>query len=332
MTNSQGKKIPLSILELASITEGNSIQTTFSNSLQLAQNAEEWGYKRFWLAEHHNMVSVASSATAVLIGYIAAGTSRIRVGSGGIMLPNHAPLVIAEQFGTLGSIYPERIDLGLGRAPGTDPQTARALRRDPVQAANFFPGQVTELLQYLSTENALSPVRAIPGEGVNLPVWILGSSTDSAWLAAEMGLPYAFASHFAPAQLLPALQIYYTNFKPSVYLSKPHSMACVNVIAAATDNEAEILSSSFKELITGIITGKRKPLQPPVENWGENVSAYEMMAINEMMTYSFIGSRETIQKGLEEFVKKTAVDELMIAGHIYDQKARLRSFEIIPQL
>ena len=324
--------IPLSILELATIRESKTIQDTFENSLELAQHAETWGYKRFWLAEHHNMVSVASSATSILIGYIAGGTSTIRVGSGGIMLPNHAPLIIAEQFGTLATIYPDRIDLGLGRAPGTDQLTARALRRDLLQAGNIFPSQVTELLTYLSEDNKNRPVRAIPGEGVDIPVWILGSSTDSAYLAAAMGLPYAFASHFAPAQLHAAFQIYHQQFKPSIYLEKPYTMACINIVAADTDTEAEFIASSFKLLAKGIITGSRKPMQPPVKNMDELWTEYEEAAVSQMMAYSFAGSAETIRPQVAEFVRQTQVDELMVVGHIYDPAARLRSFEIVAGL
>lgn len=321
--------IPISILELATITEGKTIQETFSNSADLAMHAEDWGYKRFWLAEHHNMVSVASSATSVLIGYIASATKSIRVGSGGIMLPNHAPLMVAEQFGTLGTIYPDRIDLGLGRAPGTDPVTARALRRE-MHAGDVFPSQLKELMTYFSPQNKSGVVRAIPGEGVNIPIWILGSSTDSAYLAAEKGLPYAFASHFAPAQLILALKIYHQNFRPSQFLSKPHTMACINVIAADTDEEANFLSTSFYQLAIGIITGQRNALQPPVNTmeW----SNYEKMAVNQMMEYSFIGSAETVRKGLEQFVDFTRVNELMITSHIFDHKARLKSFEILHNL
>lgn len=326
------KKIPISILELATILEGKPIEHTFRNSLDLAQKAEQWGYKRFWLAEHHNMVSVASSATSILIGYIAAGTKKIRVGSGGIMLPNHAPLIIAEQFGTLGTLYPNRIDLGLGRAPGTDPLTARALRRDLLQAGNIFPSQVTELLDYLSADNHTSSVRAVPGEGVNIPVWILGSSTDSAYLAAAYGLPYAFASHFAPSKLQIALQIYRQNFKPSVYLSEPHTMAAINVVAADTDEDANEISTSFKLLATGIISGNRKPMQPPVKSMDGLWSEYEEAAVAQMMTYSFIGSAATIQPRIHDFIEKTSVDELMVVGHIYEQKARLRSFEIVSRM
>lgn len=332
MSTHHSLNIPLSILDLATIGEGKTITDTFRNSLELAQNAEQWGYKRFWLAEHHNMVSVASSATSVLIGYIAGGTSSIRVGSGGIMLPNHAPLIVAEQFGTLASLYPDRIDLGLGRAPGTDPITSHALRRDRLEGGNMFPSQVTELLTYLSAENSTAPVRAVPGEGLDIPIWILGSSTDSAYLAAALGLPYAFASHFAPAQLHVALQLYRQHFRPSKYLGAPYAMACVNVIAADANEEANFIATSFLQLAVGIITGKRKPLQPPVKNMSEIWSEYEEAAVSQMMAYSFIGDASTVQSGLFEFIEETKVDELMVVAHIYDQAARLKSFEMVAKM
>lgn len=318
MGNNNALTIPVSILELATITEGKGIEETFTNSADLARHAEDLGFKRFWLAEHHNMVSVASSATAVLIGYIASVTKSIRVGSGGIMLPNHAPLMVAEQFGTLETIYPGRIDLGLGRAPGTDPVTARALRRE-MHAGDVFPSQLKEIMTYFSPLNKSGVVRAIPGEGVDVPIWILGSSTDSAYLASERGLPYAFASHFAPSQLILALKIYHQNFKPSRQLSKPRTMACVNVIAADTDEEAHLLATSFYQLAVGIITGQRKPLQPPVNkmDWSD----YEKMAVSQMMKYSFIGSAETVRKEIEQFIDLTRIDELMITSHIFDHNA-----------
>jgi luciferase family oxidoreductase group 1 len=321
--------IPFSILDLAPITEGNNAATTFRNSLRLAQRVEELGYNRYWLAEHHNMASVASSATSVLIGYIAGGTKTIRVGSGGIMLPNHAPLVIAEQFGTLASLYPGRIDLGLGRAPGTDQVTARALRRNYMESAQDFPDDVIALQTYFSAENSSSKVRAIPGEGLEIPIWILGSSTDSARLAAHMGLPYAFASHFAPTQFLTAIELYRRNFRPSQYLAQPYVMACVNVIAADTTEEAERLATSFFQLATGIITGKRRPLQPPVDSmdglWGE----YEEAAVREMMKYTFIGDRKKISSDLAYFQKRTQLDELMVTSHIFDPDARIHSYEVL---
>ena len=278
------------------------------------------------------MATVASSATVVLIGYVAGGTQTIRVGSGGIMLPNHAPLIVAEQFGTLASIYPERIDLGLGRAPGTDPVTSRALRRDLYQAGNMFPEQVSELMRYLSSENSTSAVRAVPGEGVDIPIWILGSSTDSAYLAAALGLPYAFASHFAPAQLHVAFDIYRKNFSPSSYLSSPYTMACVNVVAADTVEEAAFISTSFLQLATGIITGKRKPMQPPVKNMDDYWSEYEKAAVSQMMAYSFVGDAEVIRKNIHRFIDETQADEIMVVGHIFEHKARLRSFEIVSEV
>ena len=257
MTGKQLQEIPLSILDLAPITAGNSAEATFKNSLLLAQRAEELGYHRYWLAEHHNTESVASSATAVLIGYIAGGTTTMRVGSGGVMLPNHAPLVVAEQFGTLASLYPGRIDLGLGRAPGTDQLTAMALRRNRIESVHDFPEDVIALQNYFSKENSTAKVRAIPGEGLDIPIWILGSSTDSARLAALLGLPYAFASHFAPTQFIAAMDIYRNTFRPSKYLDKPYMMACINVIAADTDGEAERLVTSFYQLGLGLVTGMR---------------------------------------------------------------------------
>lgn len=318
--------IPLSVLDLAPVVEGGSVGKTLKNSLDLARKVEALGYKRFWLAEHHNMPSVASSATSVLIGYIAGGTSSIRVGSGGVMLPNHAPLIIAEQFGTLATLYPGRIDLGLGRAPGTDQVTARALNRDP-RAALEFPQNVQELMMYFSEENSTGSVRAVPGEGLDIPIWILGSSTDSAYLAAAMGLPYAFASHFAPAQLHAALRIYRENFRPSPYLDAPHTLACVNVVAADTDEEADFLSISFKRLFLGIITGKRGLLQPPHESM--RLHEMEEAALAQMTAYSFIGGPRKIRQEIEAFLNETLVDELMTVTYVYNHKARLRSYEIL---
>lgn len=332
MANKLVQHIPLSILDLAPITEGNNAAVTFRNSLRLAQRAEELGYRRYWLAEHHNMESVASSATSVLIGYIAGGTNTIRVGSGGIMLPNHAPLVVAEQFGTLASLYPGRIDLGLGRAPGTDQVTARALRRNHMESAQDFPDDVTALQTYFSADNSSSKVRAIPGEGLDIPIWILGSSTDSARLAAHMGLPYAFASHFAPTHFLNAIALYRQNFRPSQHLARPYVMACVNVIAADTNEEAEWLATSFFQLATGIITGRRRALQPPVETmeglWGE----YEEEAVRQMMKFTFIGDRKTVGSGLADFQQRTQLDELMVTSHIYDPQARIHSYEVLKSI
>lgn len=321
--------IPLSILELALINEGHTPADAFRTSLALAQQAESSGYNRFWVAEHHNMESVGSSATVVLMGYLAGGTSTIRIGSGGIMLPNHAPLIVAEQVGTLASLYPDRIDLGLGRAPGTDQLTAMALRRDHDAAMNFHEN-IREIQTYFSVENRHSAVRAIPGEGLDIPLWILGSSTDSAHLAAALGLPYAFASHFAPAHLLDAMSIYRENFRPSVQLDKPYFMPCVNVIAADTEEEARLIATSFKQLILGLITGQRKRLQKPDEKLF--LSDMEETAIQQMATYSFIGHPEKIREGLRAFVKKTQADELIIASQIFDHNARVHSYEIVRQV
>lgn len=321
--------IPLSVLDLAPVLEGKTPADTLHNSLHLAQHTEQLGYKRFWLAEHHNMPGVASSATSVLIGYIADGTSHIRVGSGGIMLPNHSPLIVAEQFGTLATLYPDRIDLGLGRAPGTDQLTAKALNRDP-RAVMEFPQNIELLKKYLSADNKNASIRAIPGEGLNIPFWILGSSTDSAYLAAELGLPYAFASHFAPAQLFQALQIYHNNFKPSDQLTKPYTMACVNIVAADTDDEADFLSTSFKHLFFGVITGNRPLLQPPHNQI--RLDEMQEAALQQMTLYSFIGGPEKIQKEFNEFLEMTHVDELMVVSYIYDHQARLKSYEILKNL
>ena len=332
--NIQNKRsgLPLSILDLATITEGNIAADAFRNSLDLARHAEEWGFLRFWLAEHHNMESIASSATSVLIGYIAGGTSKIRVGSGGIMLPNHPPLVIAEQFGTLESLYPGRIDLGLGRAPGTDQLTAQALRREITTAGTDFPRQLEELRTYLSPENRAARVRAIPGEGLNIPIWLLGSSTYSAQLAGYLGLPFAFASHFAPAQLHIALKAYRESFKPSESLQHPYAAACVNVMAADTDEEAEILATSLYQFALGIFRGTRKPLPRPVASMEGMWNEAEKEAVRQMMYYSFVGSPETVKEGLEAFIDKTGINELMAVSHIFDHTARLRSYKILSEL
>jgi luciferase family oxidoreductase group 1 len=334
--SNQNKKklsdIPVSVLDLATILNGKTAADTFKNSLDLAQHTERWGFKRYWLAEHHSMESIASSATSVLIGYIAGGTSTIRVGAGGIMLPNHPPLVIAEQFGTLESMYPGRIDLGLGRAPGSDQLTAMALRRDIRGAGNDFPENLVELRKYLSAENSSSKVRAIPGEGLDIPIWLLGSSTYSAQLAAILGLPFAFASHFAPTYLYDAIRIYRDTFKPSEKLRAPYVLTCVNVVAADTDEEAGLLSTSLYQLAMGIIHGSTKPLQPPVENMDDVWNEYEKAAILQMMQYSFVGGPATVKERLQAFVNNTQSDEIMITSHIYDHVARLRSYEIISQL
>lgn len=326
--NKKIPSIPYSVLDLATVTEGATFKETFARSLELAQHVEKLGYMRYWLSEHHNMISVASSATSVLIGYIAAGTSKMRVGSGGIMLPNHAPLAVAEQFGTLESIYPGRIDLGLGRAPGTDQLTAMELRGTRFSTAEDFPQNVLKLQTYFSKENSNSKVRAIPGEGQNIPIWILGSSTDSAQLAAYLGFPYAFASHFAPGQFYAAIDVYRRNFRPSAVLDKPYIMPCVNVVAADTDEEANKLATSLYQMFIGIITGKRTRLQPPVDNMRNLWSEYEEEAAKQMLQLSFIGSPETIKTKMKDFVEKTKLNEIMVISNIFDQKAKLNSYKL----
>jgi luciferase family oxidoreductase group 1 len=322
-------EIPVSVLDLATIIQGDKPADSFKKSLDVAKSAERLGYKRYWFAEHHNMENIASSATSLLIGYIAGNTSSIRVGSGGVMLPNHAPLIIAEQFGTLESLYPGRIDLGLGRAPGTDQMTSLALRRNLNGSVDDFPHDVIELRNYLAPHSASARVRAIPGEGTQVPIWLLGSSTYSAQLAAALGLPFAFASHFAPAQLQEALRLYTQRFTPSDQLQKTYSMACINVIAADTDEEAHLLASSFYKLASGIVTNQRKPLQPPVENFLNKWDEYEKAAVMQMMKYTFIGSQATVKKGLESFLHDTRVDEIMVASYIYNNDAKIHSYELV---
>lgn len=322
-------KIPLSVLDLALILEGKTIAESFRNSLSLAQTVEKLGYRRFWLAEHHNMASIASSATSVLIGHVAGGTSTIRVGSGGIMLPNHSPLVIAEQFGTLASLYPHRIDLGLGRAPGTDQLTAKALQRDD-RAAFQFPDTVRELQHYLSANNKNGAVRAIPGEGLDIPIWILGSSTASAKLAASFGLPYAFASHFAPQEFHQALQIYRSGFMPSEHLKEPYVIACVNVIAAKTSTEAKLIATSMQKVFLGIFTNNRGPLQAPDATFKLDSRFQPLM--QQFLTYSFVGNPTEVKEALANFMDDTQIDELMVVSHIYDHEARLNSYRILKDL
>jgi luciferase family oxidoreductase group 1 len=331
MSLKQLTDLKYSALDLATVVEGQTPVDTFKHSLALAKQAEELGYTRYWFAEHHNMMNVASSATAVLIGYIAGGTKSIRVGSGGIMLPNHAPLIVAEQFGTLASLYPERIDLGLGRAPGTDQVTAMAIRGENMNAAYTFPKDVERLQTLFSAENYNSKVRAIPGEGLDIPIWILGSSTDSARLAATKGLPYAFASHFAPAYFLEAIKLYRENFRPSEALKEPYVMACVNVVAADTDEQAQYLATSVKQFFMGVITGKRQLLQPPVESMDDIWNIYEREAVEQMLGYSFIGSVQTIKKEMQGFVERTGIDEVMITSHIFDHTAKIRSNELFAE-
>jgi luciferase family oxidoreductase group 1 len=326
------KRIPYSVLELASVATGSTLADVFKNSLHLAQQVEEFGYNRFWLAEHHNMISIASSATSVLIGYIAGGTAKIRVGSGGIMLPNHSPLIVAEQFGTLGSLYPGRIDLGLGRAPGTDQATAYAIRTDRMVAVHQFPQEVEQIKQYFSVKNASSKVRATVAEGVDVPIYILGSSTDSARLAADKGLPYAFASHFAPAQLFEALSIYYNTFQPSQVLQKPYSIACLNVIVADTDYEAEKISTSLVRLMLGVLTNKMDYMRPPEEPSREIRELIQDPAFQRMFKYAFIGNKETVKRKTQDFLKETGVNELMVVSHIYDHADRVKSYKLFSEI
>jgi len=331
MSEKKLSALPYSVLDLAGVIEGHTIADTFKNSVSLAQHAEKLGYNRYWLAEHHNMISVASSATSVLIGHIAGHTQSIRVGSGGIMLPNHTPLIIAEQFGTLATLYPDRIDLGLGRAPGTDQLTAFEIRGERFHSPQNFPQDVLKLQKYLGDDNYDSRVRAIPGEGTNVPIWILGSSTESAHLAASYGLPYAFASHFAPTHFFEAIQIYRQNFRPSEVLKTPYVLSCVNVVAADTDQEAERLSTSLKMLFMGIVTNKRRLLQPPVDSMDGIWSDIEEAAVEQMLDFTFIAGPEKLKEQLQSFLKHTQIDELMVTSHIYDHQARLRSYEIVAE-
>lgn len=331
MSSTSLNTLPYSVLDLATVVQGHSIADTYKNTLENAKQAEQLGYKRYWFAEHHNMMNVASSATSVLIGFVAGNTNTIRVGSGGIMLPNHAPLIVAEQFGTLATLYPNRIDLGLGRAPGSDQLTAMAIRGDNMSSPFHFPKDVERLQQYFSPENENGKVRAIPGEGVDIPIWILGSSTDSARLAAAKGLPYAFASHFAPAHFREAIEIYRDNFKPSAELKEPYVMACVNVVAADTDEEAEYLSTSVKQFFMGVITGKRQLLPPPVTNMENIWNIYEREAVMQMLAYSFIGSKEKIKAMMTDFVEQTQINEIMATSHIFDHNAKLKSYRLFAE-
>ncbi|HEY4441302.1 MAG TPA: LLM class flavin-dependent oxidoreductase [Candidatus Elarobacter sp.] len=321
-------QVPLSILDLAPIVQGGDARRALQNARDLAQHAERWGYHRFWLAEHHNMTGIASAATAVVIGYVADATSTIRVGSGGVMLPNHAPLVIAEQFGTLAALYPGRIDLGLGRAPGTDRATMYALRRS-LEGGEDFPHDVVELQSYFRELQPGQAVRAVPGAGLNVPIWLLGSSLYSAQLAAALGLPFAFASHFAPAYLHAALAAYRAGFRPSEQLAQPYAMVAANVVAADTDEEARRLFTSLEQRFVELRrTGNGGPLPPPVDPatlaWGPS----ERSILDEALACSIVGSRETVRAGMEAFVAETQADELIVTAHVYDHAARLRSFEI----
>jgi luciferase family oxidoreductase group 1 len=320
--------LPLSILDLAPVAEGSSPADALRHSLDLAQHAERWGYTRFWLAEHHNMAGIASAATAVVIGYVAGGTRTIRVGAGGIMLPNHAPLVVAEQFGTLETLYPGRIDLGLGRAPGTDQLTSRALRRDHT-SADTFPQDVLELQAYFEPLQPGQRVQAVPGTGLRVPLWILGSSLFGAQLAGMLGLPFAFASHFAPDALMQALQVYRSTFQPSRQLERPYAMVGVNVIAAETDEEARYLFTSLQQRFTDMVRGTRGLLKPPISSIESYWSAQEKVHASRMLACSFVGSAESIRLQLDRFIQDTGADELIVASAIYDHAARLRSYELL---
>jgi luciferase family oxidoreductase group 1 len=328
---SMSSEFPFSILDLALIREGSDAADAYARSLDLARHAEEWGYKRIWLAEHHNMPYVGSSAPVVLMGYIAGGTKTIRVGSGGIMMPNHSALMVAEEIGTLETLYPGRIDLGLGRAPGTDQRTASALRRGRVETVNDFPQDLEDLQRYFSLDNSRSDVRAFPAEGLDIPIYILGSSMSSAILAAERGLPYVFASHFAPAYFMQAVRYYQDHFKRSESLKEPFVMACVNVIAADTEAEAHHLATSFYLMALGIIRQKSYPLRPPVEDISELWSEPEAAAIQNMMAVTFVGTKDQVRDGLSGLIRHTGINEVMITSNIYDHSARLHSFDLTAQ-
>lgn len=325
-------RINISVLDLGIVVEGQDIPDALTEIVHNAQYIESLGYKRIWIAEHHNTASASTAATAVLIGHIAERTTRLRVGSGGIMLPNHTPLAVAEQFGTLDILYPDRIDLGLGRAPGTDQLTAAALRRNNLSTTYHFPEDIKALQQYFSKENSNSKVRAFPGEGRNVPIWILGSSTDSAYLAAELGLPYVFASHFAPALLLTAIDIYKKNFKPSVYHDRPYLMVGANVIVADTNEEAIFLGTSLQQLMFGLVTGNPTKLPPPVKKLPLAFSRSDVkQSLYNMLACTFCGDKEKIRIQIRDFMEKTGADELFITNYIYEKAARFRSFELLAE-
>lgn len=332
MTKKTLKDIPFSVLELVPAIEGKDNKTSMNYCLELAQHIEELAYNRIWISEHHNTGSLLSSATPIIMGYIAQGTKSIRVGSGGIMLPNHVPLVVAEQMGTLATLFPNRIDLGLGRAPGTDQITAKALRRDKVETVNDFPREVQELQFYLGERHEQAQVRAIPGEGTNVPIYLLGSSPFSAQLASALGLPYVFASHFAPAYLHDALALYRERFQASEQLEKPYTIAGVNVVLADTDEEAEFLATSGYKFKLNIIRNHRVPLAAPVKSMDNIWNVMEEAQVKNMAKYTFVGSKETVRKGLEKFIEDTGVDELIVATYIHDQRAKLHSFKLLSEL
>jgi luciferase family oxidoreductase group 1 len=324
--------VPFSILDLSPIPQGATAADALRNSLDLAQHAEAWGYNRFWLAEHHNMPGIASAATSVVIGHVAGGTKTIRVGSGGIMLPNHSPLVIAEQFGTLASLYPDRIDLGLGRAPGTDQPTARALRRNVASASDNFPQDVEELQSYFEPASPNQKIRAVPGTGLRVPIWLLGSSLFSAQLAAELGLPFAFASHFAPADMMQAIQLYRAQFKPSRQGDRPYTMLGLNAIVAETDVHARYLFSSVQQAFTNLRRGTPGQIPPPIDDIDSYWSSVEKASASQTLLCSVVGSPETVERRLLNFLDVTKPDEIITTAHIYDHSARLRSFELLAEI
>jgi len=322
--------IPYSVLDLVPVPEGALPAESFRHSLDLARHAERWGYHRYWLAEHHNMPGIASAATAVLIGHLAGGTNTLRLGAGGIMLPNHSPLVIAEQFGTLSSLYPDRIDLGLGRAPGTDQRTMQALRRQRSGEVDDFPADVRELMGYFGDE--IGAVQAVPGQGLHVPIWLLGSSLYSAQLAAAMGLPFGFASHFAPGLLLQALELYRTQYRPSARWPRPYAVVCVNLIAADSDREARFLFTTLQQQFLRLYRGDAGKLPLPVQTLGEEWSARELMAMEQTLARSLVGDPDRVRHGLKALLAETGADELMFNGPIVDHQARLRSFELGAEL
>ncbi|HEY9897976.1 MAG TPA: LLM class flavin-dependent oxidoreductase [Pantanalinema sp.] len=323
--------IPISILDLAPVVQGGSVAQSLNNSLDLAQHAERWGYHRFWVAEHHNFPGVASAATSVVIGYLAGGTSTLRIGAGGIMLPNHAPLVVAEQFGTLATLYPDRIDLGLGRAPGTDLHTARALRRTLNGGSEEFPQDLLELQSYFRPAVPGQLIQAVPGAGTSVPLWLLGSSLFSARLAANLGLPFAFASHFAPDYLTAALKVYRAEFQPSEALAKPHVMVAANVFAADTDAEAWRISTSVQQMFAALRHGRPGLLQPPLDGPIVPLEVRAQALANGPLAVSVIGTAQTVRDGLKALIDKTGADELIVAAQIFDHAARLRSYELLAQ-
>jgi luciferase family oxidoreductase group 1 len=324
--------VPLSVLDLSPIRKGGNAAESFRNTRDLAQHAEAWDYHRYWLAEHHNMTGIASAATSIVISDVAAHTSRIRVGAGGVMLPNHSPLVIAEQFGTLESLYPGRIDLGLGRAPGSDQRTSRALRRNLGESAESFPQDVVELQSYFRAAQPGQAVQAVPGAGLAIPIWLLGSSLFSAQLAAALGLPFAFASHFAPGYMKSAIEIYRSQFQPSAQLDRPYVMLGVNVFAADTDEEARRLFTSLQQQFLGLIRGTPGPLNPPVDSMERLWTPPEKAHIDQSLSISVVGAPATVQNGLRSFIEQTGADELMVTAQIFEHSARLRSFEIVAQV